>query len=64
MAASRNNSVLPAFDAVTKYQLRFVCLDELWHIQSNIINPRRACAARVTVVGLCVRPSVRPSVNR
>ena len=26
------------------------------------INPRRACAARVTVVGLCVSPSVRPSV--
>ena len=26
-----------------------------------IINPRRACAARVTVVGLCVSPSVRPS---
>ena len=23
---------------------------------STIINPRRACAARVTVLGLCVRP--------
>ena len=30
----------------------------------SVINPRRACAARVTVVGLCVRPSVRPSVNQ
>ena len=28
-----------------------------------VVNPRRACAARVTVVGLCVRPSVRPSVR-
>ena len=27
------------------------------------INPRRACAARVTVVVLSVRPSVRPSVR-
>ena len=27
------------------------------------INPRRACAARVTVLGLSVRPSVRPSVR-
>ena len=27
-----------------------------------IINPRRACAARVTVVVLCVCPSVRLSV--
>ena len=27
-----------------------------------LINPRRACAARVTVVVLCVCPSVRPSV--
>ena len=29
----------------------------------GLINPRRACAARVTVLGLSVRPSVRPSVQ-
>ena len=29
----------------------------------TIINPRRACAARVTVVVLSVCPSVRPSVR-
>ena len=29
----------------------------------NLINPRRACEARVTVVGLCVRPSVRLSTT-
>ena len=28
-----------------------------------LLNPRRACAARVTVVGLCVRPSVRPLIG-
>ena len=28
------------------------------HIVGTIINPRRACAARVTVVGLCVCLSV------
>ena len=28
-----------------------------------VINPRRACAARVTVVGLCVSPSVCQSVR-
>ena len=28
----------------------------------TVINPRRACAARVTVVVLSVCPSVRPSV--
>ena len=27
-----------------------------------IINPQRACAARVTVLGLSFLPSVRPSV--
>ena len=27
-----------------------------------VINPRRACAARVIVLGLSFRPSVRPSV--
>ena len=32
-------------------------------LYAPFINPRRACAARVTVVGLCVRPSVRPSVR-
>ena len=30
---------------------------------SMLINPRRACAARVTVVVLSVRPSVRLSVR-
>ena len=29
----------------------------------DIVNPRRACAARVTVLGLSVCPSVRPSVR-
>ena len=33
-----------------------------------VVNPRRACAARVTVLGLSVclsvRPSVRPYVTR
>ena len=27
-----------------------------------LINPRRACAARVTVVVLCVRPSICPGL--
>ena len=36
----------------------------VFYREVSFINPRRACAARVTVVGLCVRPSVRPSVNR
>ena len=31
-------------------------------LQTGIINPRRACAARVTVVVLCVCPSVCLSV--
>ena len=31
-------------------------------VSSKVINPRRACAARVTVVVLCVCPSVRLSV--
>ena len=31
--------------------------------QTRIINPRRACAARVTVVGLCVCLSVCLSVD-
>ena len=33
------------------------------HVRDGVINPRRACAARVTVVVLCVCPSVRPSVR-
>ena len=28
-------------------------------VMTIIINPRRACAARITVGGLCVCPSVR-----
>ena len=32
-------------------------------LQGNIINPRRACAARVTVLGLCVCLSVCLSVD-
>ena len=31
-------------------------------LQYVIINPRRACAAMVTVLGLSVLPSVRPSL--
>ena len=33
------------------------------HAISGIVNPRRACAARVTVVGLCVCLSVCLSVD-
>ena len=35
---------------------------EVSPVRIHFINPRRACAARVTVLGLSVRPSVRLSV--
>ena len=38
-------------------------LHGLWEERSVFINPRRACAARVTVLGLSVCPSVRLSVR-
>ena len=42
----------------------YICRDGvmnefLFWCRHPLVNPRRACAARVTVVGLCVRPSVR-----
>ena len=49
------------FTGVTHKNLLYTYLG--W-LKQLFINPRCACAARVTVVGLCVRPSVRPSVNR
>ena len=36
----------------------------LMHIVPNVINPRRACAARVTVLGLCVSVCVCVSVTQ
>ena len=40
--------------------IAYVASPALAHV---LINPRRACAARVTVVVLCVCPSVCPSVR-
>ena len=37
-------------------------MKEVQEVVHDIVNPRRACAARVTVLGLSFRPSVVPSV--
>ena len=48
---------------------KYIGLVHSWFESSNligpheVINPRRACAARVTVLGLSVCLSVRPSVR-
>ena len=37
-------------------------LQVLYHTHDFVVNPRRACAARVTVLGLCVCVCVRGSI--
>ena len=45
-------------DFLTKFPLGKVHKWEQAHVESTIINPRRACAARVMVLGSCVSGSV------
>ena len=52
-----NNSLNSTYTLCFSLMLDMECL----HVQ--FVNPRRACAARVTVLGLCVCLSVCPSTR-
>ena len=44
------------------YLQHYMCVCVYVCVIGHLVNPRRACAARVTVLGLSVCPSVRHSI--
>ena len=49
----------PIFHGV-RYYIAYSTVTLAAHVHRELINPRRACAARVAVLGLSVCVSVRP----